>query len=1217
MPALHPTPSPTPFDPYLTNCLGVGKMGGVHRRLLALTRHHLGWLLLTAGSLWLAGLTTVLQAWLLSQVVAAIFLGGQGWTQVAPKLTGLLLASLARAGLSGWHEIGARTLAVHVKGALRQRLWEHIQALGPLYLKSERTGELTAVALEGIEALDAYFSQYLPQLLVTALVPLSIVTAVFTQDGFSGLIMVLTAPLIPLFMVLIGKGAEALTQRQYLGLRRLSAYFLDALQGLTTLKLLGQAKAYTARLAELGEAYRKATLKVLRLTFLSAFALELITTLSVAIIAVEISLRLLYGRTTFPAAFFVLILAPEFYLPFRLLGQRFHAGMDGVTAARRLFAILDTPTLRHPAPPSPTTAPLESVVFTEVSFTYPGATRPALDAITLELRAGETLALLGPSGAGKSTLAGLLLGFLQPSSGQIRTRYRDGTVHDGPPPPASLAWVPQHPHLFQGTLADNLRLACPAATPEAMAAALSAAGLADRVASLPAGLDTTIGEGGSRLSGGEAQRLALARAFLKDAPFLILDEPTAHLDLESESRLVTSTQRLLQGRTALVIAHRLQTVQHASRLVILDEGRVRAQGTPAELLARPDLQGYVRAAPPSRRPIAPSGVAPDSGAGTPLPLRPAEAVDFTLTPGQGILRRLLRFLRGSEGWLLLALLAGYLTVGANVALIGLSAWLIARAALQPPLGTLQLAIVGVRFFGLSRAVLRYVERLISHNVTFSLLTRLRVWLYQRLEPLAPARLEQEHSGDLLARILGDVATLEHFYVRVIGPVLIAGFTLWSLSWFLRLYGLELAGVVTASYLMAGAGLPLVINRAAQRPGRALITWRARLSALWVDGLQGLADLLASGQAEEHGRKLQHADAAYARCQLRLAWLSAGHTIASTLLAQLALWGVIALAIPQVQTGHIAGVLLGALGLLTLAAFEAVTPLPVAAQTWNSVQAAAQRLFELAATPPPVAEPAPLPVPPRPRHTGLSISGLTFRYPDQAHPALRDLTCTIAAGSAVAIVGPSGAGKSTLVHLLLRFWDYEEGEIRLGEVPLKALAPDAVREHFAVVSQQTYLFNASVEENLRLANPTASAEALARAVRLARFEEVLHRLPQGYATIIGEQGWRLSGGERQRLALARALLKDAPILLLDEPTAHLDPLNERLILEALWEIMRTRTTLWITHRLIGMERMEQILVLHQGELVEQGGHADLLARQGLYWRLWHLQQAEQLADQGAW
>ncbi len=1185
----------------------------MHRRLIALTRHSRGWLLLTAGSLWLAGLATILQAWLLSQVVYAVFLAGQGWTQLVPKLSALLLASLARALLSGWHEISARTLAVRVKSELRQRLWEHIQALGPLYLKSERTGELTAVALEGIEGLDTYFSQYLPQLLVTALVPLSIVTVVFTQDWFSGLVMLLTAPLIPLFMVLIGKGAEALTQRQYLGLRRLSAHFLDALQGLTTLKLLGQAKAYTARLAELGEAYRKATLKVLRLTFLSAFALELITTLSVAIIAVEISLRLLYGRTTFPAAFFVLILAPEFYLPFRLLGQRFHAGMEGVTAARRLFAILDRPALRSPVPPAAPAAPLESIVFDNVSFTYPGATRPALDGVTLELRTGETLALLGPSGAGKSTLAGLLLGFLQPSSGQIRTRYRDGTVHNGPPLPTSLAWVPQHPHLFQGSLADNLRLARPDATPEAMAAALSAAGLADWVATLSAGLETPIGEGGSRLSGGEAQRLALARAFLKDAPLLILDEPTAHLDPESESRLLEGTQRLLQDRTALVIAHRLQTVQHATRLVILDEGRVRAQGTPAELLARPDLQGYVRGALPSHKLTSPYSAAPEPGAGAALSLRPAETLDFVLTPGQGILRRLLGFLRGSEGWMLLALLAGYLTVGANVALIGLSAWLIARAALQPPLGTLQLAIVGVRFFGLSRAVFRYAERLISHNVTFSLLTRLRVWLYQRLEPLAPARLGQEHSGDLLARILGDVATLEHFYVRVIGPVLIAGFTLWSLSWFLRLYGLELAGVAAASFIIGGAGLPLLVHRAAQRPGRALITWRARLSVLWVDGLQGLADLLALGQAEEHGRKLQHADAAYARYQLRLAWLSAGHTTGSNLLAQLALWGVIALAIPQVQAGHLAGVLLGALGLLTLAAFEAVTPLPVAAQTWNSVQAAAQRLFELAATPPPVAEPAPQAIPPRPHHAGISISGLTFRYPDQIRPALHDLTCAIPAGSSVAIVGPSGAGKSTLAHLLLRFWDYEEGDIRLGEVSLKTLSPDAVREHFAVVSQQTYLFNASVEENLRLANPMASGEALTRAVRLARFDEVLARLPQGYATIIGEQGWRLSGGERQRLALARALLKDAPILLLDEPTAHLDPANERLILEALWEIMRTRTTLWITHRLIGMERMDQILVLHQGELVEQGEHAALLAHQGLYWRLWHLQQEAQIAE----
>ncbi len=1180
----------------------------MHSRLIALTRKHRRWLFLTAGSLWFTGLATILQAWFLSRLVHAAFLERQyrpDW------LAALLLASLARAALSGWHEVSARTLAVRIKSELRRRLWEHLQVLGPLYLKGERSGELTTVALEGIEALDAYFSQYLPQLLITALIPLSIVVVVFTQDWFSGLVMALTAPLIPLFMVLIGKSAEVLTRRQYLGLRRLAAHFLDALQGLTTLKLLGQAKAYSATLARLGDAYRQATLSVLRLTFLSALALELLTTLSVAIIAVEISLRLLYGRTDFATAFFVLILAPEFYLPFRLLGLRFHAGMDGVSAARRLFAILDAPALRAPVAVSPTTAPLDQIQFEHVSFTYPGATRPALEDITLTLKAGEILALIGPSGSGKSTLAGLLLGFLQPTQGCIRAFYRDGTVHDGPPPPSSLAWVPQHPYLFQGTLAENLRLARPEATPEQMLEALRATGLDTWVDTLPDGLETDLGERGSRLSGGEAQRLALARAFLKGAPLLILDEPTAHLDPEHEAFLVTSTRRLMAGRTTLVIAHRLQTVQHATHVVVLDAGHVWAQGAPADVLARPDLPGYGKAAPASVPPAAPAPIPPSSALSEPFSPLAETAGDFDRPIQSGILRRLLSFARGSEGWILLALLAGYLTIGANVALMGVSAWLIASAALRPPLGTLQVAIVGVRFFGLSRAVLRYIERLISHQVTFSLLTRLRVWFYQRLEPLAPARLWQARSGDLLARVLHDVAALELFYVRVVGPVIVAAFSLWSLSWFLSLYGTDLALVAAASFVLAGAGLPWLVQRAARKPGQAFITSRASLSTLWVDGLQGLADLLAFQQEEAHAQRLRAADAASVRAQLSLARISALHTLGSGLLAHLALWGVIALAMPQVLAERIPGVMLGALGLLTLAVFEAVTPLPGAAQTWASVRAAAQRLFEIADLPPAVVEPASPALQAQPRDSSLDIEGLTFRYPGSPRPALAGLTCHIPAGAAVAIVGPSGAGKSTLAHLLLRFWDYETGEIRLGGVALKAMPAETVRRHFAVVSQSTYLFNASVEENLRLAAPQASAEALERAVRLARLEEVIEGLPQGYATPIGEQGWRLSGGERQRLALARALLQEAPILLLDEPTAHLDPAHEALVLEALWEVMRMRTTLWITHRLIGMERMDLILVLDRGRLVEQGRHEELLARQGVYWRLWQLQQASGL------
>ncbi len=1188
----------------------------MHRRLISLARDTRGIFAFTVGSIWLAGVLTIGQAWLLSKIVDAAFLKNATLSQALHLLEWLLALMLLRAALVGLHEIGAKEIAVRVKSELRRKIFAHLQALGPLYTRGERTGELTNTAVEGIEALDAYFSQYLPQVVVTALIPLTILAVVFPKDTLSGVVMLLTAPMIPFFMVLIGKGAEEVTRRQYLTLSRLSAHFLDTLQGLTTLKLLGRSKDYADTIAEASEQYRRATLNVLKITFLSAFALELLATISTAIVAVEVGLRLLYAKMAFQGAFFVLILAPEFYLPFRLLGLRFHAGMDGVTAAERIFEILDARPLRPTDRPTPPDAPIAAVELVGVSFTYPGGKKPALRNINLRINAGERVALVGASGAGKSTLAGLLLGFLAPTEGKIRTVFADGTVLESPPPPQSLAWVPQQPHLFHGTLEENLRLGNPDASEEEIFRALQNANLTNFVQSLPNGLKTDVGAMGARLSGGQAQRVALARAFLKNAPWLILDEPTSHLDPETEAQLEASTRSLMQGRTVLVIAHRLHTVQDSSRIVVLSEGEIVEQGTHAELLKRGGVYAQMLSAPESGAAEATPAREAPKPKGLPR-LRPAAAVpsaeDFAPSPkAKGIFLRLVGFLSGSERWVALSVLLGALTIGSNVSLMGTSAWLISTAALHPDIGSLQVAIVGVRFFGISRAVFRYFERLVSHNVTLRLLARLRVWFYERIEPLAPARLISYSAGDLLARIVGDIETLENLYVRVLAPMLVAVVTILGVGLFLAWYGISFALVAIGAFVAAAALLPLVVRRLSREPGREMVTLRGKLSALIVDGIQGLADLLAYDRAAEHGERIARVDEEYAKAQKRLALLSAVHTGLSGLFADLALWGVVALSIPMVRAGHLEGVMIGTLGLLTLAAFEAANPLPAAAQMWESVRTAGGRLFEVVDAPPAVPETPQLTaqaVPQKPRDFSVEVAHLTFAYPENEEPVLRDVSFTVPQGKILAIVGPSGAGKSTIANLLLRFWDYEHGEIRLGGANIKAMPPDEVRRYFAVVSQHTYLFNMTVRENLLLANPEATEEEIVEAARRAQIHDVIMSLPQGYDTYIGEQGARLSGGERQRLAVARALLKGSPILLLDEPTAHLDAITEREVLRALFAATEGRTTIWITHRLLEMERMDEILVLSKGEIVERGTHTELIARGGLYRRMWELQHGE--------
>ena len=518
----------------------------------------------------------VLQATLLAGIVARAF-DGAALHELRPALVALVLAFACRGALAWAMEVAGRRAAAGVLSELRLALAERRLTTQPTAADGAEAGEIAAAGVQGVSALEAYFARYLPQLVLAAIVPVAVVAWVATVDLESALVMLLTLPLVPVFMWLIGRAAEQRTRERWDALRRLSTHFLDVVRGLPTLRALNRSHDEAAALAEVGERYRRTTMGTLRVAFLSGSVLELAATLGVALVAVTVGVRLVGGGLGLEAGLTVLVLAPELYLPLRRLGAEFHASADGLAVAGRMLALLDGPAAAGPGGPLRAPSPAVAPVRLEgVSFAYPARPGLVLDRLDLELAPGEVVALVGDSGAGKSTVAALLLGLLEPTAGRVTVGGRDLAECDRDAWRRHVSWVPQQPALLRASVAANLRLGAPDATDERMRAAAAEAGADDFIRSLPRGYATVIGDGGRPLSPGERRRIALARALLRDAPLAILDEPTADLDAESVAIVGAAVRRLAEGRTVLLIAHRPEVVEHADHVVRLGRAAVPA-----------------------------------------------------------------------------------------------------------------------------------------------------------------------------------------------------------------------------------------------------------------------------------------------------------------------------------------------------------------------------------------------------------------------------------------------------------------------------------------------------------------------------------------------------------------------------------------------------------------------------------------------------------------
>ncbi|MDP9608770.1 thiol reductant ABC exporter subunit CydD [Streptomyces demainii] len=1333
-----------------------------------------------------AGLV-IAQAMLIAEIVVGAFQRGDGAGALTLPLGLLALVALGRAVVSWLTELAAHRASAAVKSELRLRLLERAVRLGPSWLDSQRTGALTTLATRGIDALDDYFARYLPQLGLAVVVPVAVLARIVTADWISALIIVVTLPLIPLFMVLIGWATQSRMDRQWRLLSRLSGHFLDVVAGLPTLKVFGRAKAQAASIRAITADYRRATLKTLRLAFLSSFALELLATVSVALVAVDIGMRLVHGEMDLFTGLMVLVLAPEAYLPLRQVGAQYHAAAEGLAAADEVFAVLERalPSSAADGSPAPD-ARGAALTLDGLMVRHPGRTAPSLARTSFEIRPGETVAVVGPSGAGKSTLLNAVLGFAVPDQGRVLIGGRDLASLDPESWRRQIAWVPQRPYLFAGTIAENVRLARPDADDEAVRAALRDADAHRFVSALPDGIETRLGEMGAGLSAGQRQRIALARAFLADRPVLLLDEPTANLDGETEASVVEAVRRLAEGRTVLLVVHRPALLPLADRVLRLPgptasplpasgggSGRVsvagaRAGATGAGAIRNPRAEAPVSAtagvgagvgdagagaggaaggvgdadadsaaggvgdadtdAGPGGLAAAPAGVGHEPMAGVVSGVghesmagaasraghessadvgsgeRPVGAwagrgsgsAGRTVSrgprahAGPGALARVRAAARGTRGRFALALLLGSLALVSAVGLMAVSGWLISRAAQQPPVLYLMVAVTATRAFGIGRAAFRYAERLVSHDAVLRVLADLRVAVYRRLERLAPAGLGRTRRGDLLSRLVADVDTVQDYFLRWLLPVgsalTVSVASVGFLTWVLPGAG----AVLAAGLLVAGVGVPLVSGALARRAERRLAPARGALSAQVVDLLAGTAELTVAGALPRRLDALRRADGALTRIARRAAAATGAGAGLSALVCGLTVTAAAWLGVSAVADGRIHGVWLAVVVLTPLAAFEAVAGLPLAVQHRQRVRRAAERVYEVMDEPLPVREPGQARVvepqcgrgrreesrggqarvaesggcrawgeesrggqgrreesrgcqawggesrggrawgeesrgcqgrcgeadgeetwgeePPDTPYP-LVLRGITARHPGQAAPALDGFGLELRPGHRVAVVGPSGAGKTTLAQVLLRFLDAEGGTYTLGGRNAAALDGDAVRRLVGLCAQDAHVFDSSLRENLRLARTGASDGELRAALAEARLLDWVDGLPDGLDTLVGEQGARLSGGQRQRLALARALLADFPVLVLDEPAEHLDLPTADALTADLLSATRGRTTVLITHRLAGLDAVDEVIVLDGGRAVQRGTYRELAAADGPFRRMLEREAAE--------